>query len=370
VSGTEGAEPSPLAIEQTPAIRFAPRFRLDGSTFLVVVAALLVVLATIAVLDNSAVMLTRISLGVLIALALDSVVNSIVRRFQIRRGFAVVAIALVVGAIAVLVVVVLAPRAIAEAQDFSDQFPATVAELERLPLIGDWIAEQDLAGRAEAWVADLPEQFTDERIEETARSLLNGVVSIAIVSIVAVAVLVDGEDLAARFRRLLAPPRRAQADEVGRVMYDTLGRYVGGSLTVAGMMGLFVLAVGLVLGVPLTPLAAVWAMLTDLIPQVGGALGGVVFVALALTESVPTAIIAGALFVAYMTIENHVIQPAVIGRSVDLTPPTTMVAALIGGAVAGIPGALVATPLVGAAKQLILEARGHRPPLQTDDDDD
>jgi predicted PurR-regulated permease PerM len=104
-------------------------------------------------------------------------------------------------------------------------------------------------------------------------------------------------------------------------------------------------------------------MLTDLIPQIGGALGGIVFVALALTDSVPTAIIAGGLFVAYMTIENHVIQPAIVGRSVDLTPPTTMVAALIGGAVAGIPGALVATPLVGATKQLVLEIRGRRPAI-------
>jgi putative heme transporter len=364
VSGNaEGAEPSPLAVEPSPAARFAPRFRLDGSTFLSVVAAVLLVLTVIAVLGNSTATLTRISLGVLIALALDAIVGALVRRFRIRRGIAVVVVALAVAAVAVVVVAVLAPRAIAEVQQFSKQFPATVGELERLPLVGGWVRDQDLVGRAEEWVAELPEQFTDERIEETARSLLSGVVSIAVVAIVAVAVLIDGENLAGRFRRLLGPQRRAQADEIGRVMYDTLGRYVGGSLTVAGLMGLFVLAVGLILGVPLAPLAAVWAMLTDLIPQVGGALGGVVFVALALTESVPTAIVAGVLFVAYMTIENHVIQPAVIGRSVDLTPPTTMVAALIGGAVAGIPGALVATPLVGAAKQLILEARGRRPPI-------
>jgi predicted PurR-regulated permease PerM len=263
----------------------------------------------------------------------------------------------------VVVVTVLAPRAIAEVQDFSQQFPQTVGELERLPLVGDWIRDQDLVERAERWVADLPDEFTDERLVESARSLLSGVVSTAIVAIVTIAVLVDGEDLAGRFRRLLSPTRQAQADEVGRVVYETLGRYVGGSLTVAGMMGLFVLALGLVLGVPLAPLAAVWAMLTDLIPQIGGALGGFVFVALALTESVPTAIVAGVLFVIYMTIENHVIQPAIVGRSVDLTAPTTMVAALIGGAIAGIPGALVATPLVGAAKHLILEARGRRPPL-------
>ena len=354
---------SPLAIERSPLARFAPRFRFDGSTLLAVIGSVLVVLAVLSVLRNSSVMLTRVGLGVLIALALDAVVTTLVARTHLRRGVVVVGVGSIVAAIAVVVVTVLAPRAVAEVQQFSERFPETVGELERLPLAGDWVRDQNLVQRAEELVADLPEQFTDERIEESARSLFSGVVSVAIVAIVAVAVLVDGENLAGRFRRLLGPQRRAQADEVGLVVYDTLGRYVGGSLTVAGMMGLFVLAVGLVLGVPLAPLAAVWAMLTDLIPQVGGALGGVVFVALALTESVPTAIIAGALFVAYMTIENHVIQPAVIGRSVDLTAPTTMVAALIGGAVGGIPGALVATPLVGAAKILFLEVRGRRPAI-------
>jgi len=359
----DAGEPSPLVFEPSPAARFAPRFRLDGVTFLATVAAVLGVLAVLAVLRNSSTMLTRIGLGVLIALALDSVVNAVTRRLHVRRGLAVAGVAAAVVGVAALVVTVLAPRAVAEIQGFSEQFPETVGELERLPLVGGWVSDQDLVERAERWVADLPEEFTDERLEESARSLLSGVVSIAVVVVVAVAVLVDGENLAIRFRRLLSPQRRAQADEVGRIVYDTLGSYVGGSLTVAVMMGLFVLTVGLLLGVPLAPLAAVWAMLTDLIPQIGGALGGVVFVALALTDSVSTAIIAGGLFVAYMTIENHVIQPAVIGRSVDLTPPTTMVAALIGGAVGGIPGALVATPLVGAAKHLFLEVRGRRPPI-------
>ena len=63
-----------------------------------------------------------------------------------------------------------------------------------------------------------------------------------------------------------------------------------------------------------------------------------------------------------MTTENNLIQPAIVGRSVDLSPPTTMVAAFIGAAVAGVPGALVATPLVGAAKQIYLEVRGKARP--------
>ena len=99
-------------------------------------------------------------------------------------------------------------------------------------------------------------------------------------------------------------------------------------------------------------------MLTDLIPQVGGFLGGSFLVLLASTQGVTTALIAAAAFVFYMNFENHVIQPTIVGRSVDLTPPTTMVAAFVGAAIAGIPGALVATPLVGAAKAIYLEARG------------
>ena len=155
------------------------------------------------------------------------------------------------------------------------------------------------------------------------------------------------------------------------MLYRTLGRYFGGSVTVAVLMGLWVLTVGLLLDVPLIPLAAVWAMLTDLIPQVGGFLGGSFFVMLALTQGVTTAIIAGAAFVLYMNVENHLIQPAIVGKSVDLTAPTTMVAAFVGGAVGGVPGALVATPLAGAAKAIYLAARGEesvideeRPPFK------
>ena len=145
---------------------------------------------------------------------------------------------------------------------------------------------------------------------------------------------------------------RGQADEVGRIFYETLGRYFGGSVTVAAMMGLYVLAVGLLLGVPLVPLAAVWAMLTDLVPQVGGFLGGAVFVILALSAGALTGFLALVLFVAYMNFENHVIQPLIVGKAVDLTPPTSMIAVLIGGAIGGVPGAMLATPITGAAKVL------------------
>ena len=361
----EGASPLHLAVRRRR--RPDVRWRLDGWSFAYIAGAVLIALTALAVVSGTSTMLTRIAIGVLIALALDPLVDRIEVRLRGHRAVAVAAVGALVLGVAALVIGVLGPRAVAEIRDFSGQLPATAGELERLPLVGDWVRTQDLEGRAERWVDELPEQFTDERLADTARTLVSGVASVAIVAVVAIAVLIDGESLLKRARRLLRPAHREQADEVGRVMYHTLGRYVGGSVTVALMMGLYVLAVGLVLGVPLVPLAAIWAMITDLIPQVGGFLGGSLFVLLALTDSVTTAIIAAVLFVVYMNLENHVISPAIVGKSVDLTPPTTMVAAFVGGAIAGIPGALLATPLTGAAKQLYLEVRGRRGPEPDED---
>ena len=100
-----------------------------------------------------------------------------------------------------------------------------------------------------------------------------------------------------------------------------------------------------------------WTASTNLIPQIGGFLGGSFFVLLGLTEGPTTAVICVVYFLAYQQLENHVIQPVVVGEAVDLSPPATMLAALIGASAAGVPGALLATPIVGVIKALYLEVR-------------
>ena len=87
---------------------------------------------------------------------------------------------------------------------------------------------------------------------------------------------------------------------------------------------------------------------------------------LALTQGAATFVVVVTLYVLYMTLENHVISPAIIGHAVDISPPTTMLAALIGGAAAGVPGALVATPLVGAVKQIYMQLRWGQQPFVSD----
>jgi predicted PurR-regulated permease PerM len=259
------------------------------------------------------------------------------------------------------VVLLVAPPAIEQAQDFSDELPATVEDLYSWPVVGPRLEDADAAGQVEDAIRELPARIDDETIADLGQRLLGGALSTIIVVVTAIGILADGEVIVRRLRSLVPPSRRARADEVGDIVYRSFGSYFAGSLLVAVLNGLVILTVGLLLGVPLAPIAALWSTLTNFIPQIGGFLGGSFFVLLALTQSPLTAVIAAVVFLAYQQFENNVVAPAIVGSAVNLTPPTTMLAALIGGAAAGVPGALVATPLVGAVKAIYLDRRGLLP---------
>jgi predicted PurR-regulated permease PerM len=321
-------------------------------TIVAFVVALLLVLLVVAIFSAAPDVITKLAIGVLIALALDPLINILQSRFKLSRG---VSAAVVSGVLIVVfsgIAVLLGPPAVREAQEVATQLPETVEDFYSWPIIGPRLESADAAGTVSDWLDELPSRFDEETVASLAESLLGGVETLFIVMISAIAVMMDGEALVARARRLVPPSRRPRAIRAGRIAYDSVGRYFAGSLFVAVLNGTFILTVGLALGVPLAPLAAIWAMVTNLIPQIGGFLGGSFFVLLALSESPLTGAIALALFLVYQQVENNVIQPAIIGKAVNLTPPTTMLAALIGGAAAGVPGALAATPLIGAVKAL------------------
>ena len=338
----------------------------DPWSGVVFAAAAIVAAAAWAVVTIAPEQVTRVAVGVLVGVALSPLVTAVQRRGT-SRGLAAT---LVAGGLALLfgaVVLVVGPAAVEQAGECSAEVPETIEELYGWPIVGPRLEEADAAVEVQRWIDELPARIDDRTLAELGERLLGGVLSTVVVLVTAVGVLVDGERIVRRVRAVVPPSRQAAVDGVGRIVYESFGSYFAGSLVVAVLSGLVVLSVGLALGVPLAPVAGLWATLTNLIPQIGGFLGGSFFVLLALTESPLTAVIAGAVFLAYQQFENNVIGPAVVGKAVNLTPPTTMLAALVGGAAAGVPGALVATPLLGAAKALYLDRQGR---LDTTDEDD
>ncbi len=300
--------------------------------------------------------LTWVCLGTLIAVALESVLIRLERMVRSRWAavLALSGLALVLGALLLTVVFPVASR---EAGKFDTDVPRLVERLGDLPVIGGRLVDADVPERLERRVRELPANLgiDDAPLQGMFRSVLDGVTALLATVLVAIAVMLDGNRLRRGILRVISVRRRQDVVRGFDILYRTVGRYFAGSILVALSAGVGILIVGLLAGVPLAPVAAVWVTMTNLIPQVGGFLGGSLFVVLGATQGPSTLLICLGWFLVYQQFENNVLQPVIVGDAVDLSPPTTMIAALVGASAFGVPGALIAVPLLGAAKAILIE---------------
>ena len=356
MAGADGGE-EPIG-PPAPHHRRVLRVELDITTMAVVGIVVFGAFAVAALFEAAPATITRIAIALLFALALDPLVVATARRLRMPRRGAVAVVGTAFGVGLLLVVLVVGPAAVTQAQEFGEELPQTLEGLYDIPLVGSRLQDANAADRIRDWIDGLPGELDADVLSQVADTFVGGIGAALTVIMFVVAILLDGEVLVARMRNLVPPSRRPAADRLGQLFYGTVGSYFAGAIFVAVLDGVYVLTLGLILGVPLAPVAGLWAMITNLIPQIGGFLGGSFFVLLAFSAGPLTGLLALVGFVAYMNFENNVIQPAIIGQSMNLSPPTTMVAALIGGAVAGVPGALAVTPLVGTAKAIVRSLRG------------
>lgn len=361
-ASTAARQPSPTTEAGLPDDRVAARIVLGWQSGAWLAAGVFVALVLLGLTRAISSGLTSVGVGLLLAFALDPLVVRVRSRFRCSRQLAV---GVVGGAFVVFVaflVLVLGPPAVDQAGEFGTELPSTVEDLYELPLVGGWLEDADAADRVDAWVEDLPARIDEDTLRDVAERVVGGLLSAVVVALIGITVLADGDRLVRRLRAALPDTVEPGAVRAGRIFYRTIGAYFSGSLLVAAMAATFVLTVGLALGVPLAPAAALWTLVVNLIPQIGGFLAGSFFTVLGFAESPGTGVLCLVLYVVWMNFENHVLGPAIVGEAVDLSPPTTMLAALVGGAAAGVPGALVATPLVGAVKAIYLEVRHGTPP--------
>jgi predicted PurR-regulated permease PerM len=155
----------------------------------------------------------------------------------------------------------------------------------------------------------------------------------------------------------LAPAsRRERVAELGDRIIDNVGSYVSGAFLVAMAAGIssliFLFAVGL--GQYAVALAAVVTLL-DVIPMIGATLGAVIVTAIGFATDPRTGLYCLIFYVLYQQFENYVIYPRVMSRSVNLPGSIIVIAALVGAALLGVIGALLAIPTAAAITLLVKE---------------
>lgn len=198
----------------------------------------------------------------------------------------------------------------------------------------------------------------------SAASVLSAVAStlagIASVIVITFLLLVEGPKLLDGSLNALAPQRRERVVRVGRDCARAVTGYVAGNFVISVICGLLTFAVLKVLGVPYAGVIAVFVAIADLVPLVGATVGAVVAVAVAFLHSVPAGIGVVVFFLIYQQLENHLLQPLILSRTVKINALAVLVSILVGVELAGILGALVAIPIAGMIQVLVRDVYDHR----------
>ncbi|HEX2024794.1 MAG TPA: AI-2E family transporter, partial [Actinomycetota bacterium] len=155
--------------------------------------------------------------------------------------------------------------------------------------------------------------------------------------------------------RLLGREDRREFHEVYDETIRRVGGYVLGNLLVSAIAGVTSFIFLALMGVPFAAALAFFVALTDLIPTVGAILGAAAAAVVAAFVGLPQFIATVVYFTVYQQVENYVIQPRVMGRTVEISAPMVILAVLIGGALLGVIGALLAIPSAAIVKILVRE---------------
>jgi len=148
--------------------------------------------------------------------------------------------------------------------------------------------------------------------------------------------------------------RRNRVSKLVNAIVGRIGSFIGGQAIIAAVAAIFILIMGLIIGMPYTGPLAMFVLVCGFIPLVGHFIGMSVVTVVSLTDSLSTAAIALASYVIYVQIENYVITPRIMRRSLSIPGLVTIIAALLGTSLLGLVGGLLAVP-IAAAVLLILD---------------
>ncbi len=297
---------------------------------------------------------------VVVALFLAAGLNPAVEFFErhgMRRSYAVLTVIVAALAALGLFLVAIVPVITDQVQSITDNAPDWLDSLQQNRRVQELDAEYDVIDKIKDYVSN----------GNYASTLFGGVLGIglAVLSALANAFIVivltlyflASLDKTKKALYQLAPAsRRERVTLLGDRVLRGVGGYVSGAFIVAMCAGIsslvFLFIAGL--GQYAVALAFVVALL-DVIPMIGATIGAVVVTAIGFAEDPRIGIACIVFYVIYQQLENYVIYPRVMARSVDVPGAVTVIAALIGAALLGVVGALLAIPTAAAILMLTRE---------------
>jgi predicted PurR-regulated permease PerM len=295
-----------------------------------------------------------------LAVALSPPVNRLNR--HMRRGFAIALTYLGLLLIPVLLIALIVPPLIGEANDFADNVPRYADDVTEYVEDNDRLREinedYDITQKLEEEAGKLPSRLGGAAgtLRDIGFGIVNSLFALLTILVLSAFLLGSGRRWTDSFIDSRPPDQRERIRRARDNMASAVGGYVAGALTIAFIAGIATYIVLLILGVPFRGPLAVIAGLFSLIPLVGATIAAVLIGVVTLFENFPTATIIWAVWaIVYQQIENHLIQPQIQKRTVNVHPFITIVAVLFGSTLLGVLGALVAIPVAASIQILVRE---------------
>jgi predicted PurR-regulated permease PerM len=301
---------------------------------------------------NAASILVLIFIAGFLAIGLNPAVSRL-RAWGVPRGAAVAIVALTVVALLAGGLIALIPPLVTQTNELIHNVPGYIQSLQRNQTVNELVERYGITQKVSGALNPGTVGNAVGGVVGGAKILFGTIFNTLTVLVLTIYFMAAFDRLREGALLIVPATRRDRVRLLTDEILTKVGAYMVGALAIAVLAGVstFVLAALLSLAYPFA--LAVAVAICDLIPQIGATLGAIIVSLVGFASSLTDGIICVIFFIVYQQIENYLIYPTVMRRSVKVSDVAAVVAALLGVALFGVVGALVAIPMV-AAIQLIM----------------
>ena len=300
---------------------------------------------------------------IIISLFLAAGLNPAVLFFQnrgLKRGASVGAVMGLVLLFVAAFIAIAAPPLIDQGNQLVNNAPQLVRDLNNNAFINDL---NNRYGVIDSLQTKVDSVIKDGQFAITAfggvigvgKAVVSGLVSTFTILVLTLYFLAALPQVVAISLRFVPATRRDRVSKLSNAIIARVGSFVGGQGIIAILAALFILIMGLIIGMPYTAPLAMVVLVCGFIPLIGHFIGMSIVSLVSITKSPTTALIALGSYIIYVQIENYVITPKIMRKSLAIPGLVTIIAALLGTSLLGLIGGLLAVPIAAAVLLIIDE---------------
>jgi predicted PurR-regulated permease PerM len=303
--------------------------------------------------------ITLIAIAAFIAIGLDPLVRALQRR-GLARGWSVAIVFLGVLLVVIGFLAAVLPGLVSQSGQLATNLPDQIDSLSK----SQWARKLD---EKYDIITNLSKQIRTNLNDSSAwlrlfggilgagKAVVSGLFSVISVLVLTLYFLASLRGIADAGYRLVPASRRERVQLIGDEILRRIGGYVAGQVAVASINGFLTFILASILGLPYSLVLAIVVAVLGLIPLFGATLGAIIVVIVGLFQSVNVAIIIAVYYIVYQQVENYLIAPRIMSKTVSVPGAVALIAALAGAALLGVLGALLAIPVAAAILLIVQE---------------